>query len=188
MQRILQPTILALVSAAMMQATSLGDEAPPERPAPKKRIVDVAVRISHDPRSKINRLIIPRRLLDNARPDRVGAAGTGIRTIIAGLAMSIGIASLVLLKNQRGRVKIAVATIVAFAAVFVIYEIAIADVAPPPYWEFNGGTESRDFQIELVEDGRFVQLIWGKAPYQGSGGDNQPDFDGAEPPEPSPPE
>lgn len=103
----------------------------PPRPGPPKVLGNAEMIIRVDPTAKEARLVLPAKLLSK---EAAAIPGTGAisnaRTIAAGLALSAGMASLLLLKRRRftGFAGAATACVVAFVVVSAVE----GNAAPPP--------------------------------------------------------
>lgn len=122
---------LAFVAAVTLASTAFADippnrkpvrPPPVEEPRPAPSHVELLIRI--DPAAKEARLEIPSKLLPKTVAD-AGAEPRGMsptRTVAAGLALSVGMASIVLLRRRRGAglAGAAAACVAAFAVVSVV--------------------------------------------------------------------
>lgn len=129
----------AFVAAVTFASTALADIPPNrkpvrppsvEEPRPAPSHIELLIRI--DPAAKEARLEIPSKLLSRTVAD-AGAEPGGIsttRTVAAGLALSAGMASIVLLRRRRGAGLAGAAA--ACVAAFAVVSAVEANSAPPP--------------------------------------------------------
>ena len=140
-------------------------EAPPDPPPSGP----VPFKITADRSTKENRLVIPRKFLDGAKTVSAKGAGIGpdLRTVIAGLAISVSLVSLAfLLIRKKSRAAQAIALFVALGGTGVLWiNRATADI-PPPISEIPDawrrvGDGQKKLTIEITDKGDSVELILG---------------------------
>lgn len=164
MNRVLHCT-LALFGLALFPTVGFSNRAPvPVDP-------NVPFKITADSRTKQNRLIIPRKFLQNAGAGKVGLlegeSGNQAKTLIAGLAISISLISLVFLVIRRkSRTAQAMALLIAVGSGGLLLGTqATADVAPPisriPHQWKMVGKNQHNVKIEITDKGDAVELILG---------------------------
>lgn len=171
--------IVAFAAQLAMHATSLADipgPGPrPQRPWPRpinpapQLPVQSAVPLTYreDANANISKLVIPRRYLNQAAGNKAAGgpadaggivkSGNSLRTIAAGVALSLAAASVVLLRKQRRGVKI----------VTVVMAIALVGCAATPWlWAMpprdkvdSGNAGGARVVIEVTDAGDAVQFI-----------------------------
>ncbi|MCA9073147.1 MAG: hypothetical protein KDA84_29695 [Planctomycetaceae bacterium] len=181
---------VVLVGLTLVPTEGFSDIPPvPENPS-------VPFKITADKRTRDNRLIIPRKFLENAGAGKVGALGSESEnqtaTLVAGLAISVSVVSLVFLViRKKSRAAQALALLAALGAGgFVWMNQATADIAPPiseiPQAWRHVAKGQQNVKIEITEKGDTVELVLGTY-YQRSLPPNErkpksPPNDGASPP------
>lgn len=159
--------VLGLIFGPLSVWAFANAEAPPDPPPDPSR--PVPFKITADRSSKENRLVIPRKFLDHAKT--VSAKGTGIgtdlRTVIAGIAISVSLVSLTfLLIRKKNRAAQAIALFVALGGTGILWiNRATADI-PPPISEIpeawrRVGDGQKKLTIEITDKGDSVELILG---------------------------
>jgi hypothetical protein len=125
----MRPWLLAAVPALLLFGTIPavhGNEAPPK---PPEAAVKAKLVVEVDANAKEPRLIIPRSL---ANPPKKANAGLGLPTIVAGVALTLGIVSAGFWFIRRGAGR-SVAAGVVFVALFALGASAVyADLRPGP--------------------------------------------------------
>jgi hypothetical protein len=154
--------VVAAVAAGWLAGSANGDEvAPPKRaaevpPATKKFVVKM------DPSLKVSKLILPAGLA-GAQPGAKPAANKGAfwsptRTMLAGLCLSLAVASLIFVRSTSGSARMLLIAVTGLSALGL--GAAAWANAPPP-----GGTTARDLELDFsakVAEGQ-VQIETGPA-------------------------
>ncbi len=143
----------------------------------------VPFKITADKTTRENRLVIPRKFLEKSGSVGLGGAaddGSNLRTVIAGLAISVSVASLVfLLIRRKHRAAQALTLLAALGgAGFVWVNCASADLPPsisriPQQWT-RVAKGDQNVVIKITDKGDAVELILGTK-YRGSGGKRRPE-------------
>jgi len=105
---------------------------PPASDDDEPQLVGITVKV--DAQAKHAVLQIPAGLAPQAQPDKksTGDAGSRSRTMIAGLAMSLALGSLVFVRRSSRSTRIIAGLVVAGVVVAGAVRVALADIAPPP--------------------------------------------------------
>ncbi|MCE9552641.1 MAG: hypothetical protein K8T91_04590 [Planctomycetes bacterium] len=168
--------LLAADSAALADLLPNGGGGRP-RPRPRPPIsepapqVDAGVPLTYreDAEASTSKLVIPRRYLEQAgwrknaggpeEADQIGQSKDHTRTIVAGVAMSLAVASVVLLRNKSLSVKV-VALVVAFSVCTLGVSEILSAAPPRDKVDSQGGGGAR-VVIQIVEQGDSVQFVRG---------------------------
>lgn len=175
-------TLLALVAALLAaDAVALADIAPygggGNRPRPLPPVSEpapqadaaVPLTVRDDANASTSRLIIPRRYLEQAGwrknageltgADHIVQSGSHTRTIVAGVALSLAVASIVLLRNRSRAVKItALVAAVGIGTLVATQWMTAAEPQDKVDPQAGGGTR---VVIQIVEAGDGVQFVRG---------------------------
>lgn len=173
-----------------------GRRVEPPRPVPLK---PVPFKITSDRKTKENRLVIPRKYLQDTKVGSAGLFGDGdpgvsLRTIFAGLAISVSVISLVfLIIRKKSRAAQAIALLMTIGSVgFLCINEGRADLAPPiskvPSAWRRVGKDQQNVKIEITDKGDAVELIIGtyykrSLPPEERHGPQVPPKTGSHPPE-----
>jgi hypothetical protein len=155
--------LAVLLSAASASA----DIVRPKQAKPK-------IEVRRDPKAEVSRLIIPRQFLPDGE-QKVGAAPASTRTIVAGVALSAGIALCgLVLERNRGLRSPAVAGAIVLGGLVIGggYVAANVPAAPPTPVPVDANAppppptlvtvEDHDLSITITPDGDKVVLILNK--------------------------
>ncbi len=160
---------------ALVPPVGFSNIGPPPNP-------QVPLKITADKKTTKNRLIIPRKFLEKS--GAVGLRGTAddganLRTVIAGLAISVSVVCFVfLLIRRKHRAAQAMALLAALGGAGVVWvNRASADLPPsisriPEQWT-RVAKGDRSVTIEITDKGDAVELILGTK-YRGNGGQREP--------------
>lgn len=126
----------------------------------------VKMSVRGDRGSKVNRLIIPKKLLNGATVVNADDQ-RDMRTIVAGVALSLAAVSLVFvfLRRKSAAAKAAAGGAAAVATMFLAGELATADIPPPRadvVRNWTGLAENEQMVIvEIVDEGDSIELVLG---------------------------
>jgi|GEM_PF-2935999 len=145
---------LSLVCLLSLASPAWADRAVPDPPPG----VTAPLVIKVEKGAKMHKLIIPKKFLAGVKLGQLDAeqdatelslAGDRGRTVLAGLAFTMAIGSVVVFRGRHVR---AAAVLIAGALVLGAGSLSWADIAPPP-------PPKDKIQIEIVEKGDAVTLI-----------------------------
>lgn len=196
MRRVQTAVCGLLLGSLLLPSPASGDIPPiesnvPEKPTKRVSTAEVPFTITADRRAKTNRLVIPKKFLDNTRAVSSSPFGK-IQTVIAGTAIALAVAGgafLLLRRRQRGT-QVAVSGLLIGLTGLVVSQLATADIAPPisdvPRAWKQVAAGQQNVTIEIVEKGDSVQLILGtyyRSPSRDRFDQPKPPEDGAAAPE-----
>ncbi len=154
----------AVAVCMLSGGVALADLGPPRKSPPRPQVdkgsSTVPFSVVSDDRATSTRLVIPRKFVEAAmRGEKVGATGTNARSMMAGVAISLAVASFFLIAQRKRTVAIAGAVVLLAVSSFGVYQIANADVAPGPPPTPQTVFAKQRVVLEIVEDGDSIELI-----------------------------
>lgn len=129
----------------------------------------VPFRLNVSRRVDNNQLVIPKKFLENSTAlGSQGAAGDrgNLRTVIAGLAISVSLICLVfLILRKRSRAAQTILLLVSVLGVGYLWgDHASADGPPPAYdverkWKYFAGEDGQYVEVKITDDGDAIRLL-----------------------------
>ena len=132
----------------------------------------VPFKVTTNPKTTENRLVIPRKFLN--RPVAVDAAqknsisGAGLRSLVGGLALSLSAVSLtfLLIRRKKAGTRLTAVLLVTGVGGFFCADYVVANLAPPdfdrPPSVLNQLTRGQqNVTIEITKQGKAVELVLG---------------------------
>ena len=172
--------LVAIASLLVVETVALADILPGgggrPRPRPRPPVLEpapqadaVPLTYQEDADASTSRLVIPRRYLEQAGwrknageaegADQIGQVPDRTRTLVAGIAMSLAVASIVLLRNKSRTVR-GVALVVALSVCTLGVAQLLSAAPPRDKVDAQSGNGAR-VVIQIIEQGDGVQFVRG---------------------------